>query len=152
MELTRRLPETRLPFRTLLQAVFCHRPYSGLSSNKKLKPPQPCSKTLPSLPVWIKNLECNEDREFIINGMTNRFSLIDEPMDKIKSVFSKNHRSAFIYKDKVEKRIREEIEVQLCKNKWTIHASNVAYSSNTKIKRRRTIDSLSQFSSWWKLK
>ena len=49
------------------------------------------------------------DRDFILNGLKNGFSIIDESVENVKPAFTDNHRSAILKKDKVEAQIIEEI-------------------------------------------
>jgi len=59
---------------------------------------------------WIINLDKDPDKEFLINGLKNGFTLIDTNAEDIAPVTSCNHKSALILKDKVEARLLEEIE------------------------------------------
>ena len=79
---------------------------------KKRIAPQPSNPTrqiVKALPVWEKELEGDEDRDFIINGIKYGFKLVDGPTTRIEKLRSENHSSAIKKADKVEKRIKEEI-------------------------------------------
>ncbi len=59
--------------------------------------------------MWEKELEDDEDREFILDGIKNGFKLIDGPVEEIKKCRSENHKSAKQNQKAVEERIKEEI-------------------------------------------
>ena len=59
--------------------------------------------------MWKIELENDEDREFIIDGIKNGFKLVDTPLENIGKTLSDNHKSALINHDKVEARTQEEM-------------------------------------------
>ena len=92
--------------------MFRKSPCHTTHPEKKRIAPQPSNSTrqiVKALPVWEKELEGDEDRDFIINGIKYGFKLVDGPTTRIEKLRSDNHSSAIKYADKVEKRIKEEI-------------------------------------------
>ena len=92
--------------------MFRKSPCHTTHPEKKHIAPQPSNSTrqiVKALPVWERELEGDEDRDFIINGIKYGFKLVDGPTTRIEKLRSDNHSSAIKYADKVEKRIKEEI-------------------------------------------
>jgi hypothetical protein len=80
---------------------------------KKLKSPQPAlaHPTISKyLSTWTKELESDEDKNFLLHGLKHGFPLIDCDPSIIKKYTATNHKSCADLSQKVSNRIREEME------------------------------------------
>jgi hypothetical protein len=58
--------------------------------------------------VWEQELREDSDRHCILDGVHNGFRVV-EPGSNVSGVETKNHRSALLHKDAVEKELRSKI-------------------------------------------
>jgi hypothetical protein len=63
--------------------------------------------------VWDQELQNDKDRDFLMGGIRNGFKISDlegQDYSGVKKVEEKNHKSAILHKDRVEKELLKQIE------------------------------------------
>ena len=70
----------------------------------------PTHATSKALPIWEIELENDFDKTFILDGLKHGFPLVDVEAATIEHTSSTNHTSAKHFQEKVDLRLREEME------------------------------------------